>query len=371
MKQRITTIQGIAILVNTIAPSAVLQMPAHIVSVTKQDAWLTVLLSMVVGLVYAYIVGRVCLLSNGKPLMEWLESRFGKAVALVIAVMLCGYYFMVAASVVRQFTNYVHEQLLNTTPMLAIALVIVFVSVYAVWQGIEAMGRMHFIVLLFSCLLMGLNSLLLWSYYDWANFLPIFEMPPDRHLSAVLIPAGWLSEISAVLFLLPYFKKNKQAARAAMWATLLSGSMILVTVVMIIAVFGVKIVNALSYPSFAALGIVEVGKFMERIDVFLLTAWMASMFAKVSIYLFIFFQLLSFIFRIRKKTSSLTALAVSAFISASSIYSWPRSSNFIEYIFTSLSAYLLVNNYALFLLIWGGLRLFKKKSDDVQGGAAT
>lgn len=371
MKERISTVQGVAILVNAIAPSAVLQLPAHIVSITKQDAWMTLLFTLTAGLLYAYIIGRICMKSNGKPFMEWLESRFGKTAAFLVALMLCGYFIIGASSVVRQFTNYVQDQLLNTTPMIAIALVIVLVSVYAVWQGIESMGRIHFIVLLFSFVLMSLNLALLWPYYDWTNFLPIFETSPARHLSAVPVPAGWLSEVSIVLFLLPYFQKTSQGARAAIWATLLSGAMILTSIVVIIAVFGVRIVSVLSYPSFAALGIVEIGKFMERIDVFLLTGWMASMFAKVSIYLFCFFQLLDYLFRIRSKSSSLTAFAVSAFISASSIYSWPRNSNFIEYIFTSLSAYLLVNNYGLFLLIWGGISLFRRKPDAVSGGAAT
>ncbi|MGO4540404.1 GerAB/ArcD/ProY family transporter [Paenibacillus sp. 2TAB19] len=368
--QRISTGQGIAIVINAIAPSALLQLPAHVVSITRQDGWLTILLSLLLGLVYALIIGRICLLSNGKPLLEWLESRFGKAVALLIGVILCGYFFMGATSVIRQFTNFVQEQLLRTTPILAIALVIALVSVYAVWQGIEAIGRIHFIVFAFGLMLMMLNFALLWSHYNWTNFMPFFEISVPKHMSAVLLPAGWLSEISIVLFLLPYFEKPSQAAKSAMWGTVVSGVMILTMVVMIIAVFGVRIVNVLSYPSFAALGMVEVGKFLERIDVFLLTAWIASMFTKVSIYLFCLFQVMDYLFRIRSRSSPLNAFAISAFISASSIYSWSRNSNFIEYIFTSLSAYLLISNYGLFLLIWGGLSLTRRKTDAIEGGGA-
>ncbi|MDQ6418653.1 endospore germination permease [Paenibacillus sp. LHD-117] len=371
MKQRITSMQGVAILVNTIVPSAVLQLPGYVIQITKQDGWITILFALLVGLMFTYLIVKICSQSNGKPFMSWMESRFGSAIAFVIGISLCGYYFLTATSVVRQFTTYVLEQLLSATPMLVIASMITLVSIYMAWQGVEAMARIHFIVLAFSFLLMGVSLFLLWGYFDWTNFLPMFETAPMRHLSAATMPIGWLSEISAVLFLLPYFEKPVQGAKAAIWGTITSAAMIALSVLIIIAVFGVKIINALSYPVFAALSMVEVGNFAERIDVFLLTAWMASMFAKVSVFLFCFMQLLDYTFRVKIRSNVLFPYAIAAFICAAAIYTWQRNANFISFSFTTLSLYLILNNYVIHLLIWLGLRLTRRKSMIAAEGAGT
>lgn len=369
MKQRITTLQVTAILVNSIAPSAVLQLPAHVIHIVRQDGWITMMIALCAGLIFTYVIGNICNMSEGKPFMSWLESRLGRGIALVTGVCLCLYYFIVSVGVVRNFSIFVQDQLLKSTPMLVIAMVIVLVSIYIVWQGAEAMARIHYVVFLFAILLLFIIVSLLWGQFKWTHFQPMLEATPFHHMSALPFPIAWLSEITAVLFLLPYFEKPSNGARAALWATVISGLIMTLSVFQIIAVFGVKIIDALAYPSFTAISTVEVGNFAERIDVFLLSAWMMSMFAKVSIFLFCFFQTLDYTLRIKSKSNVIMAFVFAMFICAASVYSWPRNSNYTNFTLTTLTVYMLLNNYFIHLIVWIGLRLTRRKASAAEGGA--
>lgn len=366
MKQQISSLQAVTILVNAIVPSAVLFIPSYVILISKQDGWITVLFSTAVTVLFVFIIGDICRQSNGKPLLEWLESRLGKVLSTLIGLTLCGYYLITAASIVRQFSSYLSEQLLMTTPLLVLASIIALVAVYMAAQGIESMARVHFIVMVFFMFFVGLNVLLLWGQFDWKQFLPAFDNEPIRYAASGFMPLGWLSEVAVILLLLPYLKKTSSAAKIALWGTIVSGLLITLVTAVTITVFGTKIIGVLSYPAFAAVGTIEIGQFVERVDVLLISAWLASMFAKVSVFMFGFFQLFSQTFKIKAHVSLYVAGA--ALVVATAIYSWPSNVAVAEYSYITLSIYFLLNNYTVCFLIWCGLRLTRHKTKPKEAG---
>ncbi|WP_141504129.1 GerAB/ArcD/ProY family transporter [Paenibacillus luteus] len=367
MKQRISSLQAIAIVVNAIVPSSILFIPSYVIQISKQDGWITVLLALAAGLLFAYAIGSVARHNDRSSLMAWLESSFGRLVSSVIGLLLCAYYFITAATMIRQFANYMSEQIMMNTPLFMLVGIIVLVSVYMVSQGIEAMGRVHFIVLVFVLVFVAINIVLLWGQYDFKQFLPILDIAPVRHIPAGIMPLGWLSEIATLLLLLVPFLENKASAiRIAVWGTLLAGIMITLITAVTIAVFGTKIIGALAYPAFAAIGTVEIGQFVERVDVLLLSAWTASMFAKVSVFLFGFFHVLSHTFRMKSHLS--LYVAGSALVIATAMYSWPSNIVVAEFSYTTLSLFFLISNYGICCILWCALLFRRRKSGTGEAG---
>ncbi|WP_139991004.1 GerAB/ArcD/ProY family transporter [Paenibacillus paridis] len=366
MKQRISNLQAIAIVVNAIVPSSILFIPSYVIQISKQDGWITVLLALAAGLLFAYAIGSVARHNNRASLMAWLESSFGRWVAFVIGLVLCAYYFITAATMIRQFANYMSEQIMMNTPLFMLVGIIVLVSVYMVSQGIEAMGRVHFIVLVLVLLFVAINIVLLWEQYDFKQFLPILEVAPVRHIPAGIMPLGWFSEIATLLLLVPFLDKKDSVIRIAVWGTLLAGIMVTLITAVTIAVFGTKIIGALSYPAFAAIGTVEIGQFVERVDVLLLSAWTASMFAKVSVFLFGFFHVLSHTFKMKSHLS--LYVAGSALVMATALYSWPSNIVVAEFSYTTLSLFFLISNYGICCILWCALLFTRRKSGTGEAG---
>ncbi|WP_028611848.1 GerAB/ArcD/ProY family transporter [Paenibacillus harenae] len=361
MNQRISVLQATAIIVNAVTPSAIMVIPNQVILMVKQDGWFSPLLSFLFILPLIYIISGICRRNNGKPLMECLESSFGKAAATGIALIFSAYYLISSASVVRQFANFISEQFIMTTPLAVIALLITFVAVYIFAQGVEVMGRVSFFVLFVSILFLGMNIFLLWGQYDWNHFLPVFETTPLEQLTASVPPVGWLTDITVVLLLMPYMKASAYGGKAAIWGAMMATVFYCLIIAITLAVLGAKLVPSLTYPVFAALGTVQIGEFVERIDFILIMAWMASMFTKVSVFLFCFNQMVLYSFRLRSHNGLYVATCL--LVTAIALYSWPRNGAVNEFVFKSLTVYKIINNYALFFLIWIGLLLTKRKSN--------
>ncbi|MBD2870479.1 GerAB/ArcD/ProY family transporter [Paenibacillus arenilitoris] len=361
MKQKITSLQATAIIANAVTPSALMVIPNQVIQTAKQDGWLSPMLSFLFILPLLYIIVAISRRYNGKPLMEWLEGSFGKAAATGIALLLGAYYLIGSASIVRQFSNFISQQFMITTPLAVVALLITIVAVYICAQGVEVIGRVSFFVMVVSMLFLGINLFLLWGQYDWHHFLPVFETMPLQQLTASVPPVGWLTDITVVLLLMPYMKNTAHAGKAALWGAALASVFFCLIIAITLAVLGAKLIASLSYPVFTALGTVQIGEFIERIDVVLIMAWIASMFTKASVFVFCFNQMMLYSFRLRPHNG--LYIAIGLFVAATALYSWSRNSAVNEYIFKTLTIYKILNNFTIFLLIWIGLLFAGRKAN--------
>ncbi|WP_138752424.1 GerAB/ArcD/ProY family transporter [Paenibacillus sinopodophylli] len=360
MKQRITSLQAIVIVVISIVPSSLFYIPSVVIQIAKQDGWISVLLSLIVTLLLAIVIGHVCREANRHSLLAWLRSRLGKIIATAVGLILCMYYFIASVIIVRQFADFMSTETLMATPLVMLAGIIVLVSVYIASQGIESLARVIFVVFLFFMFFVCLNTALIWGQSDFKQFLPLLESLPADHMKAMLMPLGCLSEIAVLLLLAPFLETPASGIKIALWSTLISGLICVVVTGVTITVFGTKIISAISYPAFAAIGTVEISQFIERVDVLLVSAWTASMFAQVSIYTFGFFQMVTQTFKLTSHFSQYAAGGL--LILATALYAWPSNVVVAEFSYTTLTIYFLLNNYGVCIMIWFGLRLTQYKA---------
>ncbi|MUT64500.1 endospore germination permease [Paenibacillus sp. NEAU-GSW1] len=361
MKQKITAWQGIYIIFHSIAPTAALALPSIVIQNAKQDGWIVILASTAVTLGISIIYAGISRQNNGKPFLEWLEQRFGVGIAFVIACFFCFYFFVISASIVRQFADFLSIQLISATPLLATILLIVLVSVYIAAQGIEAVARLNAIVFIVGMAFLLGNVLLVIKDFRPAHFLPIFDTSPASFGQGMIAPIGWMTEASTVLFLLPFLSKPSDGAKVVYIGIGLTGLMLSMLVAIVIAVFGSHIVPLMSYPIFEMISIVDVGNYLERVDIYFSAAWMAGMFAKMSIFMLLFFQSLDYLFRVRNHP--MLYLAASGLLVGTSAYSWTRTASNFEYSAKAATLYLFIHNIAIIGLIWLGLLLKKQKKE--------
>ncbi len=324
MNRKISSLQASAILINMIVPCAILLGPSFVIQLTKRDVWLTMLLATGFVLVLAVAIGLLCRSPEGGSALARLQGRFDAWPVKLLGMLLCFYYLMMASTIVRQYASYVRGQMMMKTPLFVIGLLIAVVSVYMASRGAEALGRIHFIIFAVYVTFVVMNLCILSPQYQMNNFMPPLETPPLRHMVASLMPAGWLANIASVLLLLPYIKKPEAGMKIAVGATIGAGVMLTLITSVAVAVFGANVMEYIGYPAFSALATVDIGQFLERMDVLLLTAWMASMFGAVSVFMFFMLQLLRETLGLREGAGVSGSLAL--LVTATAVYTWPSDS---------------------------------------------
>ena len=116
----------------------------------KQDSWIAILIAMVAGLGILFFV--TLTIHNKEPkknLIELVTTYFGKYLGGIIALVYILFFTYSSTRNVREFGEIILLTLLPDTPISMVMLVLVIISTYAVYKGVEAFFRIGEFILPF------------------------------------------------------------------------------------------------------------------------------------------------------------------------------------------------------------------------------
>jgi spore germination protein KB len=140
----------------------------------KNDAWISLILSLFMFIPMLLIFSRIIALYQGKDLFDILVEIFGNIVGRIISIIYVWYAFHLGALVLRNFGEFINTTAMPETPMFVPLLCLGLVSIFAVRLGIEVLGRTatYFLpvvlFILFSVLALSLTNA------NFNYFKPIF-----------------------------------------------------------------------------------------------------------------------------------------------------------------------------------------------------
>lgn len=364
MKPEISTLQTVAILINTITPTAVLSVPSVAIGFAANDAWISILIASAAGVVIAIVMAMICRGNPGLLFVEWIESRFGKVVGMLVGLLIGFYYFNAFCLIVRQFANFIADMVLDETPVIMLIAVMVAVAAFSVAHGIEAIARSAALILLMVILIIPVSVGLNFDDINLKKLLPIFDMGAARIGLATISPIGWLSEISILLIIQPYMKRPQSAMRAGVIGSLGSAAQLLIVTIMSVSIFGSEVVRMMAYPLFNTVGIVEVGEFLERIEIFTVSVWGMTMYIKMAVFLFASMHCITHAFKLKSNRHVLFGICVLAIVTT--IVTWPRNTELGNFVIVDSIPFLTLFNLILPVCIGFGL-LATRGSDRKKG----
>jgi Spore germination protein. len=364
MKPAISTLQMVALIQSAITPTMVLAVPSVMISIAQHDAWISAIIAAAVGMVMAMGISFLCKANKGQLFIPWMVSSFGRTIGTTIGLMMGIYYFNSFCVIVRSFTNFVSDTVLDSTPLLMTTSIMVLVAAFTVMQGIEAIARSAFMVLILILLVIPLNVFVLYADIDFKRLIPLFDTSAIRITMASIPPIGLLSEVAVLLLLTPYLKKPALSLRASLIGSLFGSSQLVLIILLGLTIFGQQLVPLMSYAFVNIMAIVELGEFLERIEVFTISVWLLTMYIKLAIFLFAAVHCLFHSLRLHSERHTVIGLSLLAIVTSAG--KWPSNMN--SSFITSLvnMPVLLLMNIALPVLIAVGLLVTRGKRK--QGG---
>ncbi|WP_168735660.1 GerAB/ArcD/ProY family transporter [Cohnella fermenti] len=353
MSQSITKLQGTAIVLMAISPTAMLVVPKNVMNVVEQDAWMSLVLSIAVAAVAAWGLGSFASQAiGGVPYQRWLRGKAGRWVATLGGGLLAAYYYSIASVALHEFISFVSAEVLEYTPKTVLKGVVVLVLMFMAAQGIEATARICVLAMLAMAPLMLLAFVLLLGEMDWHQLLPIADHSWHSVALGGIVPFGWFSESAIILLIAPYMIRQKDAVGSAVNGVLISGSMLLFTVLQSLLVFGPRLVRSMDYAPFELFALIEVGNFFERVEVLFIVFWMATVFLKLGLFFQGAVHLLETTLRMPFRRMPLLA-GIGLLLWLDSSTSWPRDMN--ETLTTSVTTALLFGCNLLLPLLLAAL----------------
>lgn len=252
----------------------------------ENDAWIAVILGILISLPMLLIYSRLLSIFQGKDLFEMLELIFGKFIGKLITILYISYAFLLGGLVIRNFGEFVDTLGMPETPMFVINFTIGLVCIIAVRLGIETIGRTsaYFIVLVFIVLIMVQILVLPQVHFDYIKPIMYNGIMPviEAGFFAFTFPFAETVVLMGAFYSL---KTKKSARRAYLWGLMLAGITIIVLTMRNAMVLG-KSIDMYYFPSYIVVGDISVGNFLQRLEVTVVFVFAIGAFVKTALCLF-------------------------------------------------------------------------------------
>jgi spore germination protein KB len=259
------------------------------IQISKQDAWLSILIAGVIGVAITVLVTHLSVLHPNQTLVQFSQDLLGKWLGRMIVLPYFISWYTLCAVALRSFGDFIHLIVLDRTPVWLIIILMLGLMIYITYSGgITGIGRFSeiagpilFLTLIVSFILSVFNvrwNLLLPVYSDtgWVNIL-----------KGSLQPASFHGESFLLLVIVSFMHNPQKAISRSISAVGLSAFMILIATIMVLLIYGPNFSAKLRFPYFMLVRSIDIYDFIQNVDLLVIFIWTFGMFVKLSLYFFI------------------------------------------------------------------------------------
>ena len=253
----------------------------------KHDVWLAILISMLMSVPILLIYSKIQMLYPGKNIYEIFDNVFGKVIGKIMSLMFIWYSFHLGSLVIRNFTEFIVTVSLPKTPQNIVGLFMIFLCIWAVKAGIEVICRWTAIMLPLTLFVVFSVTLLFAPLLNFKNLKPVlyFGMGPVID-SAFSVEAFPFAETIIFLAVLSHLREQKSVYKVYFLSLLISGISILMVSVPTLLSIGVPNIAVIFFPTYASVRLVNIGDFLQRLEITVATVFLFAGFIKTSICLY-------------------------------------------------------------------------------------
>lgn len=250
----------------------------------KNDMWISIALAIAAAIPLMLVYARVISLFPGRDLFEMLHILLGKFMGKLVMLLYIWYAFHLGALVIRNFGEFINTVAMPETPFLIPMLFIGVLSIWAVKAGIEVIGRSTIFLMPIIMVVTIIIQLLAIPEYKFHFLKPVLSNGWGPVLkgafSAFSFPFGETVLFTGIFYSL---RKRNSAYKVYLGAALFSGGLLVFVTIRNIVVLGANMVVRLYFPSYVAASRVNIGDFIQRIEVTVAIIFVTAAFVKISI----------------------------------------------------------------------------------------
>lgn len=283
-KEIISNKQGIATMVMFIVGST---MVLGVGGEAKQDAWIAGMIGMFMSVPFIFVYARTLKLFPGKNLYDILESLYGKMFGKAITAIYVWYSIHLGALVLRNFSEYIQIVSMPETPQFVLTMFLGTLGIYSVKSGIEVIGRWSILVLTLCIVSIIFIDILSITQMDISNLKPILYNGLKPVLKSAFTVFSFPFAETVLFMTVLGGLNNRGSSYKTYYISLIFGGIILIlSSIRNITVLGIGTALTLYFPVHGAISLIDIGDFLERVEVVISVIYLLAGIVKVSICLY-------------------------------------------------------------------------------------
>jgi spore germination protein KB len=283
-KEKISNNQFLVLIILFTIGTASLIAPPLLVGTAKQDAWLSSIIGIGFGLLFGKLYGMLALRYPTLTLAEYSEKILGKWIGKTVSFLFFLYTLILTAGLLRIIGDLLTTHILTETPIQAIEILFLLTVIMGVRLGLETIARTSEMLLPYVLIFFVLLVLFLLPQIEFENISPFLENGMNPVLRGAFRTLG-VPFLDLVVFLMitPSVVTQKKIEKTMLIGILMGGIILLLITLLSILVLGVGLTSRLNYPTFVLAEKIDIGNFIQRIEILSGATIFISLFIKISI----------------------------------------------------------------------------------------
>lgn len=285
----------------------------------KEDAWIAILISMLIGIFITAFYYYIASLLPGKNLYEMFEYCFKRKIAIIVSLLYACYFIYYACRIIRDFGELIATAVLPLTPIEVTILLLVLLMGYILYLGLEVLARTSEIFTPYAIILTLMLFIFLYvnKNIDISNIKPIL----GEGLGPVwktIFPYELVRPYGQIVVFLCIFcnVNNIQLGRRVLIFSIFMGSLLLLmSSLLIILSLGEGIALRSNFPLLSAARLVSIGEFIQRIDAIVVFSMMLGSLVKSCLYIYTGLKGLEYIYQLPFRYFSIPVSCIVAMFS--------------------------------------------------------
>ncbi|MDQ0193159.1 GerAB/ArcD/ProY family transporter [Paenibacillus wynnii] len=256
--------------------------------VSGRDAWISILVGCMAGLVifagYAYLYK----LYPDMPLSRYAREILGKHLGAAVAILYVVMFMNTAGRDLRDGSALLVMATLHRTPILVVGALMILSCAYVLHKGIEVLARTSLIFLFLALSIGAIFTVLalLSGEMEWKRLFPVLG---DGFLPVAIsvvrqnymFPFG---EIICFTMLMPYLSNDRKGVWVIPAAMLLAGLLISYTSIVNITVLGSDMVERSPFPLLSTISKLALSELIQRLDILVVMLLIIGVFFKIAVF---------------------------------------------------------------------------------------
>jgi len=238
-----------------------------------KDAWISVLLGTILGIIILYLYNLIKKNLNNNSLTETLKStKLGIFYNFIFII----FYLYLMCIVLMLLPLFVNSFYLLTTPKLAINIPFIILAIYITFKGKEVIENLSNFLCVFSLVIILFFAFTLTSYSDFSNLIPVLSNGTNNVIKCAIFYAA----ITAVpqIITIDYSNNFKDNIKDY----LLSTTTLFLIIFFTIITLGEPLLKIYSFPEYTVLRQIKILKFIENIENISAFIWYFDLFIMLS-----------------------------------------------------------------------------------------
>jgi spore germination protein KB len=258
------------------------------ISNAKQDAWISGTLAGTFGFIVIALATRNAMHYPGQTFIQFSQQVLGKWLGRFWVLPYLAFWMVSMGNILRSVVDFIIMALFKETPIVVVIIgVFIAVAFAVITNGITTIGRCAelmgplIVVMFISIYILSFSNL------DYNFLLPIaVDNSPLKLIKGALNMMELYGDSYLIVMIYGFLDKQKGVIPRIYIGFGLAMCFILLTIIFILLTFGPGMAAKMQYPLYELVRYIEVGEFLQRIEVVMIGMWIFSVFVKLGFYLF-------------------------------------------------------------------------------------